>query len=169
MRVLLLCCALGTLLGLVGCGHYQLGTDVAPRFESLHIAVVASDALLPQAQALFTTQLRDAFIKDGRVRLVNSEDGADAILRVTLDSYSRGVTVSRPDDTGLARRFDLALSARATLTDLRSRRDLFTGREITAKRGAFTDSGQIQAEYQTLPLLAADVADQAVKAALDTW
>jgi hypothetical protein len=169
MRLPLLCFAAAALLGLVGCSHYRLGTEAAPRFSTLHVAIVKTDTLLPQAQALVTTQVREAFIKDGRVRLVDSADDADATLTLTLDKYARAVAVTRPDDTGLARRFDVTLSARATLTDHRTRQDLFAGRTLLAKRGVFTDSGQIQSEYQTLPLLAQDLAEQAVKVSLDTW
>lgn len=155
--------------GLAGCGHYRLGTDSTLRFATLHVAIVKTDALLPQAQAVVTTELREAFIKDGRVRLVDSADAADATLTVTLESYGRGVAVVRPDDTGLARRFELTLTARATLTDNRSHTALFAGRLLTVKRGAFTDSGQQQSEYQALPLLATQLAEQALKATLETW
>jgi hypothetical protein len=156
-------------LGLVGCGHYRLGTEVAPRFATLHVAVVKAELVLPQALALATTELREAFIKDGRVRLVDSAEEADATLTVTLESYGRGVAVVRPDDTGLARRFDLTLTARATLTDNRAHQDLFAGRLLTVQRGAFTDSGQQQSEYQTLPLLAQQLAEQTLKATLEIW
>lgn len=165
-RLLLL---LAATLALVGCSHYRLGTEAAPAFATLHVAVVKSDALVPQAQALVTTQLREAFIKDARVRLVDSADEADATLTVTLDSYFRGTTVSRPDDTGLARRFELTLAARATLVDQRTNRPIFEGRTLSAKRGVFTDSGQLQSEYETLPLLATDLANKAVSATLDVW
>lgn len=167
---LLLCVALGAILGLVGCSHYRLGTEADhPRFATLHVAIIKSDTLLPQAQTIVTTAVREAFIKDGRVRLVDSAADAEATLVITLSDYSRAVTVSRADDTGLARRFDISLVARATLTDSRAHRDLFKDRPLVAKRGVFTDSGQIQSEYQNLPLLASDLADKAVKAALDVW
>lgn len=156
-------------IGLASCSHYRLGTEAALSFTTLHVAVVKADTLLPQATALVTTELREAFIKDGRVRLVDSADDADATLTVTLDDYARGVAVTRADDTGLARRFDLALHARATLTDQRARKDLFAGRAFVVKRGAFTDSGQLQSEYQTLPLLAAQLAEQVRKATLEVW
>jgi outer membrane lipopolysaccharide assembly protein LptE/RlpB len=169
MRAPLLWLLLGAVLGLAGCSHYRLGTEAAPRFATLHVTVVKSDVLLPQAQAVATTEIREAFLKDGRVRLVDSAAEADATLTLTLESFGRAVAVVRPDDTGLARRFDLTLTARATLTDQRARQDLFAGRLLTVKRGAFTDSGQIQSEYQTLPLLAQQLAEQAVKATLDVW
>ncbi len=169
MRLALLCAALGSMLGLTACSHYRLGHEGTLRFRTLHVSIVASEALVPQARALVTTEIREAFIKDGRVRLVDSPDAADATLIVTLDNYARAMTVARPDDTGLARRFEVTLGARARLVDNQTKQDLFTARPLLAKRGVFTDSGQLQSEYQGLPLLATELASQAVKAALDTW
>jgi hypothetical protein len=118
---------------------------------------------------LVSTQLREAFIHDGRIQLVNSAEAADAVLTVTLAGYNRTVAVSRPEDTGLARRFDVTLQAKATLTDNRTKQPLFTARPIDAKRGVFTDSGLVPSEFQALPLLAEMLADETVHAVLDTW
>jgi hypothetical protein len=160
---------LAGLLSVAGCSHYRLGTDAPVPFTTLHVEVVKNDTLLPQVVALVSTELRETFIKDGRVRLVDSADTADAVLSVTLVDYTRAVAVSRADDTGLGRRFDLTLSARATLHDNRTKQTLFHDRVLSAKRGAFTDSGQLQAEYQTMPLLAAQLAEAARKAVLERW
>ncbi len=59
--------------------------------------------------------------------------------------------------------------ARATLTDNRSKQAYFVQRTLTAKRGAFTDSGLVPAEYQTLPLLAEQLAGETLHAVLDVW
>jgi Lipopolysaccharide-assembly len=168
-----------TLLGLLalglaallpaGCAHYQLGTGTKAKFTTLFLAPVRCDVLLPQAQVLFTTQLREAFIKDGRVTLVNSAASADAVLQVALLGYDRTVVVSLPTDKGLARRFDESLRASATLSDNRTQQALFANRPLTVQRGVFTDSGQIPAEYQALPLLAEQLAGETVHAVLDTW
>lgn len=160
---------LGLLGLLAGCSHYQLGTGTSAKFTTLFIAPVASTAVIPQAQSLVTTQVRDAFLKDGRVRLVNSASEAEAVLELTLIRYQREMAVSLPNDTGLARRIDVTLEARATLKNNRTNEAYFSDRPLTAKRGAFTDSGQIPAEYQLLPLLTEQLAGDAVHAALDVW
>ncbi len=155
---------------LAGCANYHLGTGVTLKFSKLYIAPVTSEALIPQAQALITTQLREAFIKDGRVTLVTNAAEADAVLHLTLTNYLRDVAVSQPNDTKLARRFDVSLQARATLTiGAETNQNGFTDRPILAKRGVFQDSGQQQAEYQTLPLLAEVLAQEVLHATLDTW
>jgi hypothetical protein len=162
-------CLLTSVLCFTGCAGYHLGTGSTAKFRTLFIAPITSEALIPQAQVLVTTQLREAFIRDGRITLVNSAEAADAVLNVTLAGYNRTVAVSRPDDTGLARRFDVRLQARATLLDNRTKQPYFSSRSLEAARGVFTDSGLVSSEYQALPLLAGLIASEAVHAVLDTW
>ena len=88
---------------------------------------------------------------------------------MTLVGYEREVAAASATDTGLARKFALNLRANCTLTDNRSKQPLFTNRPIRVTRDAFTDSGQLQAEYQTLPLLADALADRVAHAVLDVW
>jgi hypothetical protein len=162
-------CLLSSVLCFSGCAGYQLGTGSQPKFTKLFIPPVTTEALIPQARELVTTQLREAFLKDGRVTLVNSPAAAEAVLQVSLAGYDRSVAVSRQDDTGLARRFDVSLRALVTLTDERTKQALFVRRPLTAKRGVFTDSGLVPSEYPALPLLAEQLANETVHTVLDTW
>ncbi len=157
------------LLGLAACAHYQLGTGSRLTFTTLYVAPVVDRAMVPQAPAIVATELREALLRDGRVRLVDSPEAADATLAVTLAGYDREMAAASAADTGLARKFALHLHATCTLTDNRTHRPLFTGREITVTKDAYTDSGQLQAEYQAVPLLAGALADRVVHAVLDVW
>jgi len=67
------------------------------------------------------------------------------------------------------RKFNLTLSASATLRETESGRLLWDRRTFTVTREAFTDGGQLQSEYQTLPLLAEALAQRVALAALDSW
>lgn len=170
VRLFLVCLSLVLGTGLAGCGgRYQLGPGTEPGFATLHVAVVKSDALVPQSVAIVTAAIREAFIKDGRVRLVDRPDEADAVLRVVLVDYRRETTVAQPADTGLSRRYDVTLNAVATLIDQRQGRPLLTDRPLSARRGVFSDSGNIPAEAHTLPLLADRLAGEAVRAVLERW
>ncbi|MCX6949009.1 MAG: hypothetical protein NTX39_04995, partial [Opitutae bacterium] len=87
LGLLTLLSAIGLGLGLsswTGCAHYQLGSEPKTKFASLFIAPVLSSVSLPQAQVLLTTQLREAFIRDGRVTLTDSADTAEASLQISL-------------------------------------------------------------------------------------
>ena len=163
--------ATGLLLALAllaaGCSRYQLGTGSRPAFASLGVEPVINRTTLPQAEALVSARLREAFIRDGRVPTMAA--GAAAVLSVTLSDFRREVAAVREGDTGLARKFNLTLSASATLRETGSGRLLWDRRPFTVTREAFTDGGQLQSEHQTLPLLAEALAQRVVLAALDSW
>jgi hypothetical protein len=156
------------IVGLTGCAHYQLGTSANVAFTTLYIQPVDSQTLLPQARAIVSTQVREAFARDGRVALVNSADAADATLQVTLRDYRRDVASVLENDTGLARKFTLTLEVACTLKN-RAGEELFADRIVQVQRDAFTDGGQLQSEYQTVSLLAEALAKKVVHAVLDVW
>jgi hypothetical protein len=164
-RFLLL--ALGALLA--GCAHYGLGTGAAPAFHSVYLAPVENKSDAPAAAALVSTLLREEFLRDGRVQVVNAPEAAEATLTLVLADYGRLAATVRPGDTGLARKFVVTLSGRVTLRDNRSGKVLFSGRAVDGTRDVFTDSGQLPAESQALPLLAGDLAKKVAHAALDVW
>jgi hypothetical protein len=176
-RLLVSCVALVVALGLTGCAHYQLGSGGKLAFSRLYVAPVRDDAALPQAAVLVTSQLRERILRDGRVQLVDSPDAAEAILEVTLTRYERGVATVRPNDTGLARKLELALEAEATLRSTATNIDWFSRRPLMVRRQAFTDmpegsetfGNQGQAERQTFVLVATAIAEAATAAALDVW
>lgn len=166
----LLAC-LGGLLAIfagTGCSHYQLGTGGTPSFRTLYIEPVTSRALLPQSRPLLSIQLRETFLRDGRVTLVNSAGEADATLTVVINDYHRDPVTAREGDTGLTRKYNVTLGALCTLRD-RTGKPLFENRAIAAVREAFTDGGQLQSEYQTLSLLADTLASKVTHSTLDVW
>jgi len=176
MRFLLLFSSLLTVALTSGCAHYQLGTTGKLSFHTLYIAPVENKAALPQSVAIISAQLREAFLRDGRVTMVNSPEEADATLSVSLSRLGREVTSARTDDTGLARKFNLDLTALCTLRDNRNSTLIFEKRPVLAEQQIFTtattqqtDSQQLQAEYQALPQLAATLADKITHTTLDVW
>ena len=166
------------------CSHYRLGTGAQRDFESIFVAPVQTNAVIPQSAALLSTQIREAFIRDGRVRVVNTPDEADAILSVKLDGLRRDTLTSLPSDGGLARTFGLVLDASATLRDSKGEKTWFSDRRLRIERQIFTNDGtavpapggpylvptqQTQAEYTIVPTLGENLAAQVKSAVLDTW
>lgn len=158
--------------------HYQLGTRGKLAFTTLYVAPVQNNTLLPQAQAPLGVQVRDALAKDGRIEIVNAPEGAEVTLRIVICDFHREVAAVREQDTGLAGEFSETLAILCTLHDNRSGRDLFKDRPIKAQRAVFVDNGdqhsslvgnQLQAEYNTVPLLAESLAGQVAHAILDVW
>jgi outer membrane lipopolysaccharide assembly protein LptE/RlpB len=163
------------------CSHYRLGTGVQRDYESIFVAPVDTNAALPQAAAILTTQIRETFLRDGRLRVVNTPDEADAILTVKLGRLRRDKLTSLPSDSGLARKMGLTLEATATLRDQKGEKTWFADRHLSVERQIFTDDGstsgpaflepvqQTQAEYQLVPQLGEALAAQVKGAVLDTW
>lgn len=170
MRAPFLFCLLAVAL-LPGCSHYRLGTGGNVSFHTLYVApAVNENSNLPQAVAVVSTQLREAFLHDSRVILVNTPEEADATLTVHLVKYARKVMANQSNDTGLARKFDITLDAEATLVDNHTHKPIFEKRKVQAVRQIFTDNGQqLQAEYQNVTLLAETLAKNVRSAALDVW
>jgi hypothetical protein len=163
-----------------GCSHYQMGAGPAPSFATIYIEPAKNKTTLPQARELVSAMVREAFIRDGRVELVDRQADADTSLQVTLVKYKRDNAANREDDNGLARKFTLRLTATCSLRDNRTGRMLFDGRQIDVQREAFLDNGlglvpfgtsndQLQSEYNTLPLLAELLSDRVTHAVLDVW
>lgn len=159
------------------CSHYRLGTGVERDFDSVFIAPVDTNAILPQSSALLGTQIREAFIRDGRLRVVNTPEEADAILTVKLGTMRRESLTRLPSDAGLSRTFGLVLDASATLRDQKGEKTWFADRAIRVERQIFTDDGgakpqavqQTQAEYAIVPVIGESLASQVKSAVLDTW
>jgi hypothetical protein len=170
------------LLFSAACSNYRLGTGVERDIESIFIPPVETAGKLPQASAIFTTRIRETFIRDGRIRVVNTAEEADAVLAVKVGDYSRRSLAGTPGDSGLARSIGITLETTATLGDPAGGKTWFQNRPISVERQVFTDDGtpplsgsflqpvqQTQAEYQLVPQLADALAERLVGAVLDTW
>ncbi len=167
------------LVCVTGCAHYQWGTAPARlRFATLYVEPVRNRTLQPQLVAPLSMIVREAFLRDGRVRLVDSPEAADVTLAVVLIDYHREVAAVREQDTGLASKFRISVTTLCTLTDTRTQRPYFSDRPITVRRDVFTDNGnphsslvgdQLQAEYNLVPILGANLGRQLTHAVLDVW
>jgi len=175
----LLTLGLATLIAL-GCKSYQLGGPELP-FESIYVKPATNDSFAPQAQALLSGQIRDAFIRDGRLRLTISEESADAVLLVNLTKYDRRAASRARADTVQARDFDLFLHAEVSLYDQNRGDYLFEARNISERSNAYVDNPYLddstddlqgfflQAEYQAMPRLTHDLARKIADEVLSPW
>lgn len=166
-----------------GCAGYRLGTGVERPYESVFIPPVDTQGEVPQAAAIFTTQLRETFIRDGRLRVTNTPDEADVVLTVKITEAGRRTLTALGTDSGLARKLAYTLDARVTLADTAGGKVWFADRPLTIERQVFTDVGgaadpipgtievvqQTQAEYQLVPIIGDALAARVRGMVLDTW
>jgi len=149
-----------------GCAHYQAGDGTSVPFSSIQISPVKNQSLAPQITQVLNHDLRESFIRNGKLRV---EDGADATLKVTLTRYERETIATNSQDTGLARKYALTLSATCDLLNPGSETPYFSARVVTASLDIFLDSGQTQAETQAMPLLSKKLAEAISKEVLQVW
>ena len=164
----------------VGCQSYQLGHPTELPFETIYIQPAKNDSFAPQAQTLVSTQVREAVIRDGRVRLIADQSAADAVLQMTVTDYTRRASARRQDDTEAAQNFDLTLRLQLDLYDQRNDNYFFKGRQVEARTTGYLNNpyaaagtpdtqGLIQSEYNAMPRLARELGRKAANELLSAW
>jgi hypothetical protein len=163
-----------------GCNSYQLGNPVELPFESIYIKPVTNDSFAPQAQAILSSQIRDAFIHDGRTKLVTSSEAADAVLVVNLTEYNRRAAGRQSLDTTMAANFRLTLYAEVSLFNQIKGDYYFQERMIQRSSNAYVEDlyatpgdsqtqDFLQSEYQAMPRLTRDLARRIADEVLSPW
>ncbi len=168
---------------LSGCASYQLGSSSEIPFETLYIQPATNDSFAPQAQPIVSSQLRSAFIRDGRIQLVTKAEDADAVLSVNLTDYTRSSASRSTRDSERASDFDIRLESKATLFNQRSGDYYFEGRKLSARTNSYVRNPYLegtagtlegvdayhQGEREAMPRLARDLARQIADEVLSTW
>lgn len=163
-----------------GCKSYQLGHPSELPFETIFVQAAKNDSFAPQAQAIVSSKVREAMIRDGRVKLIAKESEADVVLVMTLTDFSRKEGPRRQDDTEVAQDYDLSLHLQLDLYDQREGSYLFQGRKVEAKTKAYVDNpfatkwsrntqSLIQSEYNAIPRLARELGQKAADEVLSAW
>lgn len=174
-------CALGlALLALSGCQSYKLGHPAELPFASIFVEPAQNQSFAPQAQAIVSAKVRQAILRDSRVKLVSDREKADVVLQISLTDYQRIAATRDSRDTEVALDYDLTLHAQLSLRDQINGSYLFENRRVEARRRAFVKDifapaaapdtqGFVQAEYQAMPGLAEDLADAIANEVLGAW
>jgi outer membrane lipopolysaccharide assembly protein LptE/RlpB len=159
-----------------GCASYHLGSASEIPFKSIYIKPATNHSFAPQAQPIVSAQIREAFIRDARVKLVTSEEAADAVLFVDLAEYERNAGTRSSQDTAVANDFNIRLTANISLFNQAQGDYLFKERSIQADTQAYTGnpySGEIisyqQSERQAMTQLAREIARKITDEVLSPW
>jgi hypothetical protein len=159
--------AIVALLG-AGCAGYRLGDPATLPFATIHVAPPVNASLAPQAAALVGASLTREQDRSGRVSIA-AEGTADALLTLTLVDYRGDVTAERAEDTSLARKWRVTLTAECTLTQRVDGRIWFSRRPVQAFDEVYVDSGLVPAEQQNMPVLAQRLAQEIAREVLGAW
>ena len=169
-----------TLALIGGCNSYQLGNPFELPFESIYIKPVSNDSFAPQAQTLLSTQIRDAFIRDGRTKIVTSRETADAVLITNLTEYNRRAAARQSIDTNAAASFRLVIAAEISLFNQNKGDYYFQERIIKESSSAYVNNlyatpavaqtqDFLQMEYQAMPRLTHELSRRIADEVLNTW
>ena len=169
-----------SLLTLAACRSYQLGHPAELPFETIFVEPAGNESDAPQAQAIVSTKVREAILRDSRVKLTANKKNADVVLDLTLTAYDRRIATRDPDDTEAALDYDLTLTSQIALFDQRSGEYLFRSRKVSAEASAFVDDvfapagtpdtqSFLQSEYQAMPRIARELADRIANEVLGAW
>lgn len=168
-----------TLLLWSACASYKLGTHGTLPFESIYIVPAKNESFAPQAQALVSAQVREAFIKDGRVKVLSSIESADVVLELTLSDYDRNVGARLRADTVAARTVNLGLTASVSLFEAENGVPVFELRQISQTTTVHSDNpyagstrqqqSYIQAEHNAMERLARGIARKITDEVLSPW
>ena len=157
-----------------GCTQYEWNRPALP-FKTIYVQPVTNSAFVPQAQAGLSTQIRQALIRDGRLKLVNNPAKAGAILQINLIDYERESAVRSSKDSEVALGFDLTLEAEIALFNQSSNEYLFKGRKHRTTTNTFGSDPSSnedtfhRAEYQAMTRITEDLADEIASAVLEIW
>lgn len=156
------------LLFFSGCASYQLGTHTKFPFKTIYIEPVENKSFAPQAQAVISRLIAREFERDGRIS-ITSKEKADVILVTNLLEINRSFDASTQDDTRFARKIIITLVADCNLINSETGKPYFSNRQVSATTDTYTDSGHIQAEYQSIPVLSQRLASNISHLVLDIW
>jgi hypothetical protein len=162
------CAAFAVAGVLAGCAGYQLGDGAKLPFRTVAVAPPLNASLAPQVAVLVGAGVTREIDRSGQASIAPAAS-ADVVLSVVVTGLQREISADRADDTGLARKWRVVLSAECTLLDRRSNRPLFEKRVVRAFDEVYADSGLPAAEYQNMPVLAGRLAEAIAREVLAVW
>ncbi len=122
------------LLALTGCGYHLAGhgTTIPPEVHSIGIPIFENRTSRPELEQRVTGAVIDEFSTRGRVRILPGEQGADAVLRGTLYTYTTTPVVL--NEQGRARRYEILITARVVLAQAATDKILWEDDHFLFKR-----------------------------------
>ncbi len=156
-------------LALAGCSSYSRHA-AKPPFHRIYVEPVDNRTVAPQVVALFSKNLREEFLRDGSLQLVD-RDQAEVTLTVRLVSYDINTGAYSSRDTDQVSSLLLNLGATGNLIG-KDGTIYFENRPFQRTNHAFTTTGPQDlpsARYQTLPSVAEQIARDVKNAVTGVW
>ena len=159
---------LAATLLLAGCMGYQLGGSRPEGVETVYMAPVVNKTTEPAIELQVTEALRQRIQFDGRLKLRNSANAADAIIEVELTDYRLRAIAFRDDLKTTAGQYRLTITGVATLTDTATGEILSESKAYGEARFVF-ESDLTTSKRIALPRAAEELAKFMVDDLIERW
>ncbi|KMP10429.1 hypothetical protein UR09_06250 [Candidatus Nitromaritima sp. SCGC AAA799-A02] len=162
--------ALAFILPLAGCGYHLAGYGSAlpPHIRTIAIPVFENSSSEPDIHREATSAVRQAFITDGRLKVVKSKR-ADLLLRATLTYYSLRAVAFSGDDS--AEQYIVQLGVHVEALD-RVKRKVFLEQDFTTQWDYKASADVIDSEsarFAALDQAYDDLADRLVSIIIEQF
>ena len=120
-------------IALAGCGYRLSGhSNALPGIQTIGIPTFINRTSRPEIEQRITEHIIDEFTTRGRARLVPGEEGAQAVLKGTILSYSQNpVAIS---EQGRATRYEIMITAHVILSEVATDKILWEDDHFLFKR-----------------------------------
>ena len=147
---------------------YQLGGSRPEGIETVHLAPVINATTESAIELQVTHALRQRIQFDGRLKLRNSSDSADAIIEVKLTDYSLTAIAFRDDLRTTPEQYRMRITGTATLKDAETGETLSESTTYGETRFYF-ESDLTTSKRNALPKAAQELAKFMVDDLIERW
>jgi outer membrane lipopolysaccharide assembly protein LptE/RlpB len=151
---------------LAGCGYRIGSVNPDDPIKSVYIPNVKNKTTEPAIEARATSKIVTAFQIDGSYMVVNQAD-ADAILEITLASYSRSAL--RFDKNDITREYRLTIGADMVLRDAKTNKVVYTAKQVEGEKTFFVTITLPESERIAVPFALEDLASHIVERITERW
>lgn len=157
-----------SLLLFAGCMGYQLGGTRPEGIETVHMAPVVNKTTESAIELQVSHALRQRIQFDGRLKLKNTAEAADAIIEVTLTDYKLTAIAFRDDLKTTAEQYRLRITGTATLADAKTGETLSESKTY-GETTFFFESDLTTSKRDALPRAAQELAKFMVDDLIEQW
>ncbi len=166
-RIYFLNCIAAMLL-LSGCMGYQLGGSRPEGIETVQVGPVINKTKESAIELQVTHALRQRLQFDGRMKLVNQAENADAIVEVTLTDYTLTAIAFRDDLKTTAEQYRLRITGVAKLTHTQTG-EILSESKTYGEATFFFESDLTTSKRDALPRAAQELAKFMVDDLIERW
>jgi len=154
--------SLAIVVPVAGCTSYRIGSvsPAIPADQAVEVALFENATPLPGLAQALNASIRRELQRDGTFTLATGGDG-DVLLTGSIDIYRRSPVSFQPRDILSVRDFEVELVTRVRAAE-KATGQVLIDRELTGRTTVRLGGDLASAERQALPLLANDLAKQAV-------